>query len=532
MSKSKLLIEAKGLSCHFEQTGVTLFDNIDLSLFDQRQFLVGNNGVGKSLLAHRLATDCAEIGGEVNRFGTVGYLSQGLDPFTGTVAQKLGVADILEANTRVMEGNGTEADFELLDGNWDIEARVDKVLNEGGLPQQVLNQRFESLSGGQRTRVSLSALRIAQPDFIILDEPTNHLDGQARHWFSQWLDLLPGVLIISHDRNLLRQAEVIFELSSGGIRRFRGGWESYLQSSEQLRQGIERTETLAKKQLQQAKKAQQAAVEKANSTQARGEQKRGSTNQSKIVLNKYKDNSEKAGSRNANLHAEQVKRLQKAHVQAAEQKAITDKLAFAVSDPSPVYGKALQIDNLILPMGSQQAITINLEPGERIAITGANGCGKSTLLKVLSGQLQAQSGKVLLAKHFAFLDQHFSLLKPALSALDNFMQIAPGWEQSQYRTVLAQVRLRKDKALYPVSSLSGGERLKVALATLCCGPSSPSILLLDEPDNHLDIESRELLEATLASYKGAIVLVSHDDEFIANAGVNQRLKLDTEAPKT
>ena len=525
MSKSKLLIEAKGLSCHFEQTGVTLFEKIDLSLFDQRQFLIGSNGVGKSLLAQRLAGDNEHVRGEVNRFGTVGYLSQGLESFEGTVAQKLGVAQVLEANTRVMAGEGTETDFELLDGNWDIEARVDKVLNEGGLPQQILNQRFESLSGGQRTRVALSALRIAQPDFIILDEPTNHLDAKGRQWFSQWLELLPGVLVISHDRNLLRQAEVIFELSAGGIRRFRGGWDSYLQSSEQLRQGVERAETLAKKQLQQAKKAQQSALEKANTTTARGESKRASTNQSKIVLNKYKDNSEKSLSRSANLHAEQVQRLQKAHTEAAEQKAITDKLAFAVSAPSPVYGKALQLDNVVLPMGSQQKISISLNAGERIAVTGVNGCGKSTLLKVLSGQLQAKSGQVLLAKHFAFLDQHFSMLNPTRSALDNFMHLAPGWEQSQYRTVLAQVRLRKDKALYPVSCLSGGERLKVALAALCCGPASPSILLLDEPDNHLDIESRELLESTLASYKGAIVLVSHDEEFVANAGISQSLTL-------
>jgi ATPase subunit of ABC transporter with duplicated ATPase domains len=225
------------------------------------------------------------------------------------------------------------------------------------------------------------------------------------------------------------------------------------------------------------------------------------------------------------MHGERESQSLDALRDARQRLERVDPLTFTVAEPTPAHGHTVWLHDVVLPYGRATPLSLSLQPSQRIAVTGPNGSGKSTLMRVLTGTERPLSGSMRVASHVGLLDQQCGLLDPALNALENFAALAPGWTEDRYRTALAQLRLRQDMALMPVSALSGGERIKVALAALFCGPRSPSLLLLDEPDNHLDLESKQLLESALSRYRGSLLVVSHDDAFIANAGIDQSLDL-------
>lgn len=180
---------------------------------------------------------------------------------------------------------------------------------------------------------------------------------------------------------------------------------------------------------------------------------------------------------------------------------------------------------LLLPYGQKTPLSFNLPFGEHLWICGDNGKGKSSLFKVLMGNLAPLSGEISSTNNIAMLDQHFSLLDKNTSAVDNFERLSPGLPKERYRTLLAQIRLRREAALQSVNSLSGGEKLKLALACIFSGNRSPALLLLDEPDNHLDLDSKALLINALKQYQGSMLIVSHDEAFIKAIGVKNKLTL-------
>ena len=243
-----------------------------------------------------------------------------------------------------------------------------------------------------------------------------------------------------------------------------------------------------------------------------------SSNQSKIILNAEKGRSEATQSRHAKLHDERIERSATQATSASAQLERVAPLAIVTAEPQAAHNPLLHLAALELPFGSPNPLSLTLNKGERLAVVGDNGCGKSALLRVITRQMAAKSGNVSITPSHRFMDQHFSFLDQQQSVLDNFRRLAAGWSNDAYRTRLAQLRLRGDAAIKPLHNLSGGEQLKVALACLFCGPTAPALLLLDEPDNHLDIESRELLQQALHDYKGALVVVSHDRHFIDAIG--------------
>jgi ATPase subunit of ABC transporter with duplicated ATPase domains len=521
------LIEAHSIGYIFDGATVSIFSNIDVSLGSRLQFLVGQNGIGKSLLGAILARRIEPTTGDVRHFASVGYLPQHLEHFGGTVAGVLGVDSLLSALHRVLNGEGGLEDHGVLDGHWNIEEELEELLHSIGLSSSVLGRPFETLSGGERTRLCLGALKRKGHDFLILDEPSNHLDREGRKWLLTWLSGMKGALVISHDRLLLRSTDEILELSGNGLKRFRGGLDSYRAARQQLRMSAEKQHEKARKQLREARRALQTSIEQTQRRKTRGRTAAAESNQSNVVLGSNKGRSEHTQARLSRLHSERIRsKLSEWHA-AKEEMEIVDALSFDVTIPGRSANTILvSLRNAVLPFGSKKPVWLDIAAHERVAITGSNGCGKSTLLKVLMGRLSLLEGSCEVTDSVSLLDQHLSLLDPHSSALANFMALAPGWEESIYRTILAHLRLRRESALHSVQSLSGGERLKIALACLFSGPCSPGLLLLDEPENHLDMESRDLLKGALVNYRGGLVIVSHDDEFIADIGTQRELRMN------
>ncbi|CDG20345.1 putative ATPase component of ABC transporters with duplicated ATPase domains [Xenorhabdus poinarii G6] len=520
------LIEARKMTYQFPGESMPLFSGIDMFINAEQHALIGRNGVGKSWLASILAQQIRPTEGSVKHFCDVGYLSQGLTPFAGNVAEILGLSKIMAANERVLAGQGDEADFDVMAGNWDWQFHTESLLAEGELSLSVLNQPFCSLSGGEQTRIRLLMLKRQGAGFMILDEPNNHLDRQGRLWLARWLSTFNGgVLLVTHDTQLLQHASVVYELSGSGLSRSIGGWETWLESKEQLRLGIQREVDQTRKNRQEALRDKQKECEKNSQKLSQNKQWREKANQSKLMLDYALGRSEATLSRQAKHHEERIQRRTSLATDARKKLEIIDPLSIVVATPQAATAPLLHLQDVVLPFGSASPINLTINNSDRFAITGKNGSGKSTLLKVMVGSLTPKHGTCQITSSHRLMDQHFSFLDNNQSALHNFQLQSPGWTEDRYRTRLAQLRIRGDEALKPVGYLSGGEQLKVALACLFCGPFAPALLLLDEPDNHLDIESRELLQKALHDYTGAMVLISHDDQFIENVGNMQQLVL-------
>ncbi|MDC9597751.1 ATP-binding cassette domain-containing protein [Xenorhabdus anantnagensis] len=522
------LIEARQIAYQFSGEATPLFSGIDMFLNAEQHALVGRNGIGKSWLASILAQQVLPTEGNVKHFCDVGYLSQGLTPFAGSAADMLGMTKIMEANERILAGSGDETDFDVMEGNWDWQFQTESLLAEGELSPSVLNQPFDSLSGGEQTRIRLLTLKRQGAGFMILDEPSNHLDRQGRLWLSQWLGTFSGgILLVTHDTQLLQYVSIIYEIGGLGLSRSIGGWETWLESKEQQRLGIQREVDQTQKNLKQVLRDKQKDREKTSKRQSQGKQKRENANQAKILLDRQLGRSEATLSRQAIQHKERIQRSSSLATDAREKLEIIDPLSIVLATPQTATAPLLYLQDVILPFGSGSPISLTINNSDRLAVIGKNGRGKSTLLKVMTGSLIPKQGICQITPSHRLMDQHFSFLDKNQSALHNFQLQSPGWTEDRYRTRLAQLRIRGDEALKPVGYLSGGEQLKVALACLFCGPYAPALLLLDEPDNHLDIESRELLQKALHDYTGAMVLISHDDQFIKNVGNMQELVLNS-----
>ncbi|KMJ45413.1 ATPase [Xenorhabdus khoisanae] len=523
------LIEARHIAYQFSGETKPLFSGIDMFLNAEQHALVGRNGIGKSWLASILAKQTSPTEGNVKHFCDVGYLSQGLASFSGNAADMLGLTNIMNANERVLAGVGDAADFDVMEGHWNWQFQTESLLAEGELNPNILNQPFASLSGGEQTRIRLLALKRQGAGFMILDEPSNHLDRQGRLWLSQWLGTFSGgILLVTHDTQLLQHVSIVYELGGLGLSRSIGGWGTWLESKEQLRLGIQREVDQTQKNLKQVLRDKQKDREKTSKRQSQGKQKRENANQAQILLDRQLGRSEATLSRQAIQHKERIQRSSSLATDARAKLEIIDPLSIVVATPQAATAPLLYLQDVILPFGSGSPISLTINNDERLAVVGKNGSGKSTLLKVMAGDYLPKQGTCRITSSYRLMDQHFSFLDKTQSALYNFQRQSPGWTEDRYRTRLAQLRIRGEEALKPVGYLSGGEQLKVALACLFCGPYAPALLLLDEPDNHLDIESRELLQKALHDYTGAMVLISHDDKFIENVGNMQELVLKSD----
>lgn len=527
MTLHRTSILAQSLSvCH--DNGEPLFNNISFSLGRQNTGLVGRNGVGKSVLAGLLLEQKMPDNGQVICNGKIGYLSQ-LTQYQarqelGTIADFLDIAARLKALRRIEKGSCEQADFDLVEDDWGAWDSLCFQLQAMGLPSDPF-KLCSSLSGGELTRLMLWQLFRADNDYLILDEPSNHLDRAGRQWLIDQMGCFEGgILLISHDRLLLEYVEEIMELTPKGIRHYGGNYSFYAQQKELQHAAIERSVANAEKQVLQIRKQHQRNQEKAQQRAVQGNKARQSGSQSKMLLDGMKQSAELSDS------ARKVQFAQ--HLSQAEHKASELKTKLMQVKPQQIMinqsekrvSSVLRLVALQLRYGDSKAINLSLQYGERLHLTGNNGCGKSTLLKTITREITPVTGHLNCTTQLCYLDQHFSLLDEQQSVLDNLHRLCPAKMQTELRTMAAGAGFRRERVELPVAALSGGERMKIAMLVVS-HQEGETLLLLDEPDNHLDLESKLLLAQALVTYRGSLILISHDDVFIKEAGVNRTLNL-------
>lgn len=467
--------------------------------------LVGRNGAGKTTLTRVIAGDFQQSAGTIEAFGEIGYLPQ--DPRTGdpnesakdrilnarglgTILRKLETArdDMGSVEESVYEAAmqryaRLEAQFEA-NGGYAAEAEAAAIAGHLGLKPNVLSQNLGTLSGGQRRRIELARILFSNAETMILDEPTNHLDADSVLWLRDFLKNYSGALIvISHDLDIVEETvNRVFYLDANRavIDIYNMGWKAYLKQRETDEERRKRERSTAERkaatlQLQAARfgaKASKAAA--------------------------------------AHQMARRAERLLDSLESVREQ----DKIAnIRFPDPTPCGKTPLFAHNLSKNYGSLEvftAVDLAIDRGSKVVIIGLNGAGKTTLLRILAGVELPDTGQVdpghgLKIGYYA---QEHETLDVSKSVLENMQASAPELADTDARKVLGSFLFSGDDVNKPAGVLSGGEKTRLALAALVV--SRANVLLLDEPTNNLDPASREEILKALASFTGAIVLVSHD----------------------
>jgi ATPase subunit of ABC transporter with duplicated ATPase domains len=523
------LITLDGLS-YSTPDGRSLFDNLTLAFGTERTGVVGRNGVGKSTLLRLVLGELQPGGGAVSVRGRLGVLRQALVPPPGaTVAALMGVDAALARLRRVEAGEGSEDDF--ADADWTLEARLDAALAEVDLAGIGLERPAASLSGGQVTRATLAGLLAAEPDLLILDEPTNNLDAAARDLVAEVLGRWKGgAIVVSHDRALLRKMDRIVELTSLGAQVYGGGYDLYAERKAEAEAAAARELADAEKQAARITREVQVAAERKQRKDAAGKRARAKGDAPKILLDAKAERAEVSGARGQRV-ADRLKTDAADALASAEARVErVRRLAFDLPPSGLAAGKTvLAMEEVVFGHDGGppllNGVSLKIVGPERLAISGPNGSGKTTLIRLAASELSPIAGQVTRGVKAAFLDQQTALLGNDPTLVAAFRRLNPRASENAARAALARFLFRNTAAEKPVAALSGGERLRAALAAVLLGDEPPQLLILDEPTNHLDLDSIGAVEAALRGYDGALLVVSHDRDFLAAIGIGRELSL-------
>ncbi|MFC7100731.1 ABC-F family ATP-binding cassette domain-containing protein [Nonomuraea rubra] len=445
------------------------------------------------------------------------------------MAEVLGIAPVIAALDAIESGDASEEHFTTIGTDWDIEERTRAQLDRLGLAGLAFDRTLGTLSGGQVVSLGLAAQLLKRPDVLLLDEPTNNLDLPARRRLHDLLGDWNGcLLVVSHDRALLDRMDRIAELDRGELRFYGGGYTAYEEAVRVEQEAAERDVRSAEQELKREKREMQQARERAERRASNAARNLKNAGLPRIFAGNMKRGAQESAGRSGQLHAARVSDA-KARLDEAG-RALRDDQKIALELPGThvpagrtvFHGERLQARGLFAGEG----LELIVRGPERIALTGPNGAGKSTLLRMISGDLEPEGGTARRADgRVAYLSQRLDLLDLDRTVAENLAAAAPGMASAERMNLLARFLFRGQRAHLPVGVLSGGERLRATLACVLCAEPAPQLLLLDEPTNNLDLVSVAQLESALAAYEGAFVVVSHDERFLAEIGIERWLEL-------
>lgn len=500
------MLDFQGISVHYGHQDVLNDVTFRVNKGD-RIGVVGPNGSGKStlfkIILNEMSTDKGELIIEGNP--RIGWTRQNPEPdypeeslLDYSLRGIPGLSEI-EAQMRELENNLDEASlnrygelqtkFEHL-GGYDIDTRVKVALGGLGFSVEEFSKPFKSFSGGWRMRAELSRVLASKPDLLLLDEPSNYLDLPAVDWLQKFLKAYDGTLmLISHDRYLLRTlTSITVEVDAGTVTRYEGPLDYYLNEREVRYQHL-----LAAKQNQDHHREQ---------------------------LQRFVDRFRAQATKAAQAQSRQklIDKIDEERIVLPKRYTQSGKLRLAEPPPSGI--EMFRAEHLGFSYdGTRKVlddISFNITRGDKVALIGYNGLGKTTLMRIIAGTRSPTDGKAVIGHNVitGYLSQEFAeTIPPDLTVYRNAKNaIPPGMNEKNFRNQLGAFGFDENDIDKPAGVLSGGEKIRLAFLRLFL--SAPNFLLLDEPTTHLDLDGRRLLQDALKNYKGTILLVSHDIDFV------------------
>lgn len=542
--------------------------------------LIGDNGCGKTTLMRLILGDLTPDSGSLAAPERMAYLPQDLGlNREQTLAELCGISEILWALQAVESGEYSPELYEVIGDNWDVEERTLATLATYGFTPATLVDRdnpeairalftrdMRSFSGGEAVIAALASLMVSDPEFILLDEPTNNLDSVAKAQLFETLEVLPcPALIISHDRDLLERVNVIAELhvdrqGLAHLRLFEGNYSTYRQALDTEQQAAQRRVTEAKNEVRSAHREWVQAQEIISKNMSRV----WKDDQPDTILALAKDASRQAAAKLRVLRVGKQEQAQEAYQNAQDQVRIQEKIYAELSQqPLPAGRKVLELSRVDSSQVSRETFTVQqpakvdslhfspaeannesqqgtpaerpeqliLSGPEHLRITGANGSGKTTLLEAIAHAGDADylspvqpAYRVDYCIEGAYIPQRIAL-DPELTLLQSVQRANPGVSEQHLRDQLARLLFRRESVHHKTGELSGGERFRAAVAQVLLADPVPQLLMLDEPTNNLDISSVDWLVQALEAYTGALIVVSHDEDFCRRIRIDRTLAL-------
>ena len=523
----------------------TLFTGLDLAVGPGLTCLVGRNGAGKSTLFTLIAGELLPARGSISVGGSIGAGRAGRDggggsgerggsadvayvpqllvdaPADRTLADELGVGSKLAALARIEAGEGSDADFAGLADDWSIAERTIAQLDELGLPTD-LGRSVADLSGGERTLAAVAGRLLERPQLLLLDEPTNNLDTRARGRLFDALDKFVSggdrvALVVSHDLELLDRADTTVELRAGRCRVFGGNYAHYREVIAAEQGAALQALTGARNGLRAEKRDKVDAQVTLARRERYGRKMEANKREPKIIMGMRKRSAQESAAKYRATHERGVEQAQDKMREADAAVRREDLLRVELPDPGLPPGR------VVLDIDDPVAGRIHLTGPTRVRLAGPNGSGKTTLLRRITGSGSADRDAISVP--WAFLPQDLRVEHPEWSVVDSIRAVRPEAPVEDAHAHAARMLFIGDAGFRRLGDLSGGERLRAALAAQLFARPVPQLLILDEPTNNLDLEGVEVLTDALAQWRGALLLVSHDDGFCERVEVDDVITL-------
>ena len=549
--------------------------------------LIGDNGCGKTTLFRLILGEIKPSQGTISTPPRIAYLPQDLGLSEHQhLADIFGITKILRALDALESGNYSPELYEIIGDNWDVEECTLATLAEYGfgpglatdtaIPhaiRELLMRPLSTFSGGQTVTAALAALLSSNPEFILLDEPTNNLDSAAKAQLFTALEALPcPALIISHDRDLLERVNVIAELHAdrqglAHLRLFEGNYSTYRQALDTEQQAAQRRVSEAKNEARKAVRERAENQIKLDRNARRGREFERSKRKPGMAMGLDKNSSERSAGKLHTAHESMVADARAAVGEAQKSLRVQEKIYAELSQqPLPAGRKVLELHRADSHRVSREISTVQQPTGvdsphlppnitggksqretptehpehlilsgpEHLHITGANGSGKTVLLNAIAhandpdyrSPVPPAYQVLYRLDNTAYLPQRI-ILDPELTLLQSVQRANPGVSEQHLRDQLARLLFRRESVHRKTGDLSGGERFRAAVAQVLLADPVPQLLMLDEPTNNLDISSVDWLVQALEAYTGALIVVSHDEDFCHRIRIDRTLNLST-----